>query len=243
MTTFLQGENGTIQPREEPHDHRTEQLPTRVIKSMEELKNFQYPVETEDEDEDDSSATKQSETTASPAFADAAAASSADIDISKLDIRVGVIRKVWEHPEADKLYCEEIDLGEENGLRQIASGLKAHYLLEEMEGRKVLVLANLKARKLMGFPSHGMVLCASSDDGKVEFIDPPADAEVGERITVAGYDGEPATENQVMKKKMLDLIFPDLKTDGNGVATYKGVALETSSGACAAKSLKNVPIA
>jgi tRNA-binding EMAP/Myf-like protein len=134
-------------------------------------------------------------------------------------------------------------LGEETGPRQIASGLKAHYSLEEMQGRKVLVLANLKSRKLVGFPSHGMVLCASSGD-KVEFIDPPADAKVGDRIMVEGYDGEPATENQVIKKKMLDVIFPDLKTNGDGVATYKGTPLKTSDGgACSAVSLKDVPIA
>lgn len=156
----------------------------------------------------------------------------AEIDISKLDIRVGVIKKAWEHEEADKLFCEEIDIGEESGPRQIASGLKAHYNLEDLEGRKVLVLANLKARKLVGFPSHGMVLCAVSDDGKVVFMDPPEGAEVGERVMVDGCDGEPATENQVIKKKMLDVIFPDLKTNADGVATYRGKALTTSAGAC-----------
>jgi methionine--tRNA ligase beta chain len=174
-----------------------------------------------------------------PAASDAGGA----IDISKLDIRVGVIQKAWEHPEADKLYCEEIDLGEEGGPRQIASGLKAHYSnVEDLEGRKVLVLANLKVRKLLGFPSHGMVLCAASEDGsEVKFVDPPEGAEVGERVFVEGYGGEPASENQVIKKKMLDAIFPELKTNGDGVATYKGVPLSTSAGVCKS-SLSNVPI-
>ena len=45
-----------------------------------------------------------------------------------------------------------------------------------------------------------------------------------------GYDGEPATENQVIKKKMLDKIFPDLQTDDNGIATYKNVPFTTSTG-------------
>ena len=161
-----------------------------------------------------------------------APAGGAEIDISKLDIRVGVIQKVWEHEEADKLYCEEIDIGEESGPRQIASGLKAHYSLDDMQGRKVLVLANLKARKLVGFPSHGMVLCAASDDGTVKFVDPPEGAQVGERITVDGFDGEPATENQVIKKKMLDAIFPELSTNSDGVATYRGIPLTTSAGPC-----------
>jgi methionine--tRNA ligase beta chain len=155
-----------------------------------------------------------------------------DIDISKLDIRVGVIRKAWEHPEADKLYCEEIDLGEDSGPRQIASGLRAHYSLGDLQGRKVLVLANLKERKLVGLPSHGMVLCATNAAGKVVFVDPPEGAPVGERVMTEGFDGEPATENQVIKKKMLETIFPDLATNDDGVATYRGKPMTTSAGPC-----------
>lgn len=154
---------------------------------------------------------------------------SAEIDVSKLDIRVGVIQKAWVHPEADKLFCEEIDIGEDEP-RQIASGLRAHYNLEDLEGQRVLVLSNLKSRKLVNFPSHGMVMCASNDEGKVMFVEPPADAKIGERIVVDGFDGEPATENQVIKRKMLDAIFPDLKTNAAGIACYKGVPWSTSAG-------------
>jgi len=168
------------------------------------------------------------------------------LDISKLDIRVGLITKAWEHEEADKLYCEEIDLGEEGGPRKIASGLKAHYTLDEMNSgtQKVLVLANLKSRKLVGFPSHGMVLCACENEGKVEFVVPPEDAVVGDKIICEGYDGEPATENQIVKKKMLNFIFPDLVINAEGIATYKGVPLVTSTGRhpCKASTLTNVPI-
>jgi len=160
-----------------------------------------------------------------------------EIDVSKLDIRVGVIKKVWEHEEADKLFCEEIDIGEESGPRQIASGLRAHYNLQDLEGQRVLVLSNLKTRKLVGFPSHGMVMCAANTDGsKVEFIVPPEDAEIGERVMVEGFDGEPATENQIIKKKMLDAIFPDLLTNSDGVATFKGTPFMTSAGPCVAQN-------
>jgi methionyl-tRNA synthetase len=166
-----------------------------------------------------------------------------EIDIARLDIRVGVITKVWEHEEADTLFCEEIDVGEESGPRQIASGLRDNYKVEDLEGQRVLVLTNLKSRKLVGFPSRGMVLCASNGD-KTEFVVPPADAAVGERIFVDGFDGEAATENQVGKKKMLDKIFPDLKTDADGVATFKGIPLMTSAGECKAQSgLSNADVA
>lgn len=173
------------------------------------------------------------------------------IDVSKLDIRVGLIEKCWEHEEADKLYCEEINLGEEGGPRNIASGLKAHYTAEEMVGKKVLVLANLKSRKLVGFPSHGMVLCAAkygeAEDGSedtIEFVCPPDDAEIGDRVICDGCEGEPATENQVVKKKMLNAIFPDLKVNADGIAVYKDVPLTTTTGGftCKAESLTDAPI-
>ena len=60
---------------------------------------------------------------------------------------------------ADKLYCEEIDVGEEEGPRQIASGLRPHFTLEQMQGQRLLVVANLKKKNLLGFKSHGMYVC------------------------------------------------------------------------------------
>ena len=83
-------------------------------------------------------------------------------EFTKLDIRVGKIVKVWNHETAEKLYCEEVDLAEEGaeGPRQITSGLRAFYTLEEMQDRKVLVVCNLKAAKIQGFTSNGMVLAA-----------------------------------------------------------------------------------
>jgi len=161
-----------------------------------------------------------------------------EIDISVLDIRVGLITEAKDHPDADRLYVEEIDIGDEQGwTRTIASGLREHYHnVKELVGRKVLVVANLKERKLVGVPSHGMVLCCSNEVGKVELVEPPEGSVVGERVMFEGYDAEPATENQVLKKKMLDGLFPDLKTDEDGVATYKGIPFETSAGICRSPS-------
>eukprot|EP00536_Pseudo-nitzschia_multiseries_P008970 jgi/Psemu1/306177/fgenesh1_kg.239_\ len=122
-----------------------------------------------------------------------------------------------------------------------------------MVGKKVLVLANLKSRKLVGFPSHGMVLCAvkegAAEDGSedtVELLCPPESAVPGDRVVCAGYEGEPATENQVIKKKMLNAIFPDLKVNSEGVAVYKDVPLTIGGGdeaaLCTSGSLKDAPI-
>ncbi len=71
------------------------------------------------------------------------------LDPSKLDFRVGLIVKCWLHPEAEKLLCEEIDLGESTGPRTICSGIRAHYNPDDIVGRKVLVLANLKDRTMV----------------------------------------------------------------------------------------------
>jgi tRNA-binding EMAP/Myf-like protein len=67
---------------------------------------------------------------------------------------VGVITKVWHHPAAERLFCEEIDVGE-GAPRQIASGLREHFTLEQMQGRRVVVVTNLKPAKLVGFESNG----------------------------------------------------------------------------------------
>lgn len=241
LATFLAGEA----PFEKPKDFRTEELPQTIIESREELMNYEYnPTTAADGTTDTTTAPPSKAKDSQPQKAKKTPPPSADteIDISKLDIRVGVINKAWEHPKADKLFCEEIDLGEETGPRQIASGLKAYYSVDDLVNRKVLVLANLKARNLVEFPSHGMVLCASSGD-QVKFVDPPEGAQIGERVMVDGFVGEPATENQVLKKKILDAVFPFLQTDSNGVATYKGVPLTTSAGPCQASGLPNAPIA
>eukprot|EP00949_MAST-11_sp_MAST-11-sp1_P001377 g1377.t1 len=158
---------------------------------------------------------------------------------AKADIRVGQIVKVWPHPESEKLWCEEIDVGEESP-RQIASGLRKYYTEEQMTNKRVLVVCNLKAAKLAGFSSNGMVLCAKSqDESVVEFVDPPEGAKPGERIAVEGCSGEPATPAKMKKKKIFQKIAVDLKTDGNCVACWKGKPLMTSAGPCTAPSLKD----
>eukprot|EP00970_Alexandrium_tamarense_P004437 scaffold753_cov199-Alexandrium_tamarense.AAC.13 len=157
--------------------------------------------------------------------------------ITALDIRVGRINKVWVHEEADKLYCEEIDVGEEEP-RLIASGLRPYMSAEDMEGRLVLVLCNLKERKLAGFPSHGMVLCASSEDhSQVKLVSVPVEAKIGERVTVPGFDfegeeGQPYAENKVGKKKVFEQIAPFLKSSEYGVPEFGGRPLMTSAGVC-----------
>ena len=77
-----------------------------------------------------------------------------EITIARLDLRVGKIVEVEKHPDADSLYVEKIDLGEEK-LRTIVSGLVKHVPIEEMRNRAVIVLCNLKHAKMRGVTSEG----------------------------------------------------------------------------------------
>lgn len=87
---------------------------------------------------------------AAPATEDS---SSSALDPTKLDIRCGVVLKCWNHPDSEKLLCEEIDMGG-GDVRQIASGIRAHYEADQLLGKKVVVLCNLKERSIGGFKSQ-----------------------------------------------------------------------------------------
>lgn len=158
---------------------------------------------------------------------------SGKIDLSSIDLRVGVIVNVYKHETADKLYCEHIDVGEEEP-RQIASGLVHHYSLEEMQNRRVIVICNLKPRSLVGFKSNGMVLCAAKADEtgheKVELLEPPADAKPGDRVTGEAFTAPPASAKQCDKHKIFEQIGADLRVDENGVFRWKDVVLVTPNG-------------
>lgn len=81
-------------------------------------------------------------------------------DLSKCRIVVGKIVQVEQHPEADALYVEKIDIGEAQP-RQVVSGLVKHIPIEQMQDARVVVLANLKANKLRGVESQAMAVTAT----------------------------------------------------------------------------------
>ena len=163
-------------------------------------------------------------------------------DVTRLRIIVGKLNKVWPHPDADKLWCEEVDCGEEEP-RQIASGLREYYkTAEEMQGKMVLVLANLKARPMRGFVSHGMLLCASTEDRGVELIEPPTNAVLGERVTIGDVVGD-FDEVLNAKKNPWEAVCEHFKTgQDEPVAMFKNIPLMTSAGTCKAATLKDAPI-
>ncbi|CAG9117161.1 unnamed protein product [Plutella xylostella] len=167
-----------------------------------------------------------------------------EVTPSKLDIRVGHIVEVSKHPEADGLYVEKIDLGEEEP-RTVVSGLVNFVPIEEMQNRDVVVLCNLKPAKMRGVESKGMVLCASVDEPKqVEPLLAPEGSKAGDRIVIEGYEtGEPdAVLNP--KKKVWEKLQVDLKTNDNLLAVWQGNKLisKVNGNAVTTKSMKNAPI-
>ena len=166
---------------------------------------------------------------AAPAAAPASAAP-AGLTLNSLDLRVGRIVSVEKHATADKLYCEMIDIGEAEP-RAIASGLVPHYTLEQMQGRRLIVVANLKPRSLVGFQSFGMVLCGakSQEEGgeTVEFVDPPPEAAIGDRVVIGPPGEVPAalSPSQVGKQKAWEGVGADLRLDAEGCAVWRGQRL------------------
>lgn len=143
----------------------------------------------------------------------------ADIDVGRLDLRVGRIIEVSKHPDADSLYVEKIDLGEPQP-RTVVSGLVKHIPIEQMQNRLVVALCNLKPAKMRGVTSEAMVMCASSPN-KVEILDPPANSVPGDLVHCEGFTRNPDAQLNP-KKKIFETVAPDLKTNENKEACYKG---------------------
>ncbi|XP_032916437.1 aminoacyl tRNA synthase complex-interacting multifunctional protein 1 isoform X3 [Catharus ustulatus] len=159
------------------------------------------------------------------------------VDVSRLDLRVGCIITAEKHPDADTLYVEQVDVGEASP-RTVVSGLVKHIPLDKMQNRMAILLCNLKPAKMRGVVSQAMVMCASSPE-KVEILAPPPGAVPGDRITFEGFPGEPEKELNP-KKKIWEQIQPDLHTNDQCVATYKGVPFEVKGkGVCKAETMAN----
>ncbi|CAE7775941.1 unnamed protein product [Symbiodinium sp. CCMP2592] len=169
-------------------------------------------------------------------------------DVSMIDFRVGEIKSCEKHPDSDKLLVEQIDVGEE-APRQICSGIGKFFAPDQVVGKKVVIVSNLKARKMAGTASEGMLLCASkkadpedaeSELAELKLVEAPEEAEVGERVVVEIPDeehGQAATPNKVGKKKLYEKVAPDLRTNKDGTVCFKDSPFMTSAGPCTAKDL------
>lgn len=138
--------------------------------------------------------------------------------LGKLDLRVGQIKKVQEHPNADKLYITKVDIGDEE--RTLVAGLKPYYDREEMEGLKVLVLANLEPATLRGIESEGMMLAAEEDE-TVSLLNPQG--EVGENIQKTEKDSQ-----EISFDEFKNLTFETVKCEDEKIVGENSYKLSDS---------------
>ena len=190
-----------------------------------------------------------------------------------IDLRVGHILKAIKHPEADSLYVSTIAMGDAPGTddtaeyegqvcRTVCSGLNGLVPLESMQGRRVVVVANLKPVKMRGIKSCAMVLAASprlaegeADDhkGPVELVTPPDGAAVGERVCFEGWWGEPEGVLNP-KKKVWETFQPAFTTNDTLEVVFDGRTVKeagkeevgklvtASGGVCTVPTLKGATV-
>ena len=102
-------------------------------------------------------------------------------DFAKMQFQIGEIIKCEEVPKSKKLLCSQVRIGSQ--IKQIVSGIKQHYSAEEMVGKKVMVLVNLKPAKLAGVLSEGMLLCAEDAEGNLALLTPEKEMPAGAEIS------------------------------------------------------------
>ena len=101
-------------------------------------------------------------------------------DWMKMQFQVGEIIACEEVPKSKKLLCSQVKIGSQ--VKQIVSGIKQHYTAEDMVGKKVMVLVNLKPAKLAGVLSEGMLLCAEDAEGNLALMTPEKEMPSGAEI-------------------------------------------------------------
>lgn len=158
--------------------------------------------------------------------------------VGRLDLRIGRIVEVNKAPDADTLYLTKVDIGGE--YLSIVAGLAKFIPNDQLMGKNVVVLCNLKATKLRGHLSEGMIMCATIGDA-IELLEPPQNAQPGDLVYCESYDRVPAGERN--KSRLYDSLAPHLLTNDQTIACYKGSYLYLpDKGHIKTKSLKNAPI-
>lgn len=166
------------------------------------------------------------------------------IDVTRLNLKVGRVVTATLHPDADGLFVEDMETGEPEN-RVVISGLNGKIPIEKMQNRLCITMLNLKPVKMRGIVSHAMVMCAVAEDGTTELIDPPEGSVPGDVIHFEGYSSpdKPPDAQLKPKKKVWEQLKPDLHTNAEGVACYKGVPFTVvGKGVCKSQTVKSSPV-
>lgn len=142
---------------------------------------------------------------------------------STLDLRVAHIDMVKDHPNADKLYILEIDVGA-LGKRTLVAGMKQYYSIDEINNKNIVIVANLKPAKIRGILSNGMLLAAQDKNGNVTLLN-PGEAKPGSIVTIAGLPHRPSKIIEFDEFKQIKLIVDEKQN-----IVYQGKPLQTEKG-------------
>ena len=102
-------------------------------------------------------------------------------DFMEIDLRVAEIKAAEEHPDADKLLVLKVDIGDEDGERQLVAGIKGSYTPEQLIGKKIVVVRNLAPAVIRGVESQGMLLAARDQD-QVALLTTEKDVKPGSKV-------------------------------------------------------------
>ncbi len=138
---------------------------------------------------------------------------------SKLDLRVAKILDVSDHPQADKLYIMQVDLGP-LGKRTIVAGMKPYYQKQEITGKSIVMVTNLKPAMIRGVESKGMLLAATDATNIVSLLD-PKDSSPGAEVGVDGIAREPSAVLEFEAFKQAPMTV-----DEKGDVVYNGKPLK-----------------
>ena len=144
---------------------------------------------------------------------------------SSLNLKVGKIVSVDDHPNADSLFLLQVDIGHEI---QVVAGLKKYYSKEEMLNRRVVVVSNLKPAKLRGCESQGMLLAADAGEELVMLLSAPEESEPGEAVN----SGLPQNEKRIEFKDFQKLTLRIGSIQGNKVDIGRGISADVREGDC-----------
>lgn len=151
-----------------------------------------------------------------------------EFDFKFLKIRIGKIIKIENHPEADRLFIEEVSFEDEK--RTIVSGLRSYYKEEDLLGKYCLFLVNLKKSKLKGIESQGMILCVKNGEN-IKVLEAPCDKEGLEvRLNEEGIDVVKHWCSRILdgKSEIFKSIMARLKTE-NYVMKFDGISLSVNN--------------
>ena len=152
------------------------------------------------------------------------------ISYDDLDVRAGRVKEIKDHPNADKLYLMTVEIGNEE--RSVIAGLRPFFSKEELEGKNIVVLCNLKPSKLRGHMSYGMVMAAEA--GKKLMLLNPGEGCKGKQVDFLERTREPRKEVSITQFSQVPFEVKDKMVSSNGktlLCNEKPITVDIEDGA------------